>query len=272
MFFVHQYGNDKSQKDDEELCLQVKSQESTGASFVSHIHDDHGTIQFLEAAFVGDRALGEGLQDYVDARGERLKPEKPRGTQADLTAKAQKWVDLLGDGYESSRECGCVKPKIRLEVQHRFADNTADAASSYGWVDFAGEVKFEVTLEPTDSMGVVWFRADTSVVRPVTMTSIRKECKGRGWLTEDWEFVTFFQDDAETMNLRVGIYPSKRIGSSTCAGHVYPTLNSDLPTVVLPLDSGGTARVTAQIDGFGSGTAQEWLTVKLLEAPASDSR
>lgn len=86
---------------------------------------------------MGDRALGEGLPDYVDARGERLRPEKPRGTQADLTAKAQKWVDLLGDGYESSRECGCVKPRIRLEVQHRFADNTADGASRAGWVDFA---------------------------------------------------------------------------------------------------------------------------------------
>jgi hypothetical protein len=272
MFFVHQYGDPQSQKDDEELCLQVKAQEPTGASFVSHIHDDHGTIQFLEAAFVGDRALGEGLQDYVDARGGQLKPEKPPGSQADLTAKAQKWVDLLGDGYASSPECGCVKPRIRLEVQHRYADNTADAASSYGWVDFAGEVKFQVTLEPADSMGVVWFRADTSVVRPVTMTSIRKGCTGTGTITEEWEFFTFFQEDAETMDLRVGIYPSERIGSSPCVAHVYPTLNSDLPTVVLPLDSGGTARVTAHLDGFGSGKAQEWLTVKLLEAPANHSR
>jgi hypothetical protein len=58
MAFVNADGSAKS---DEELCRQMKVMERTGESFVSHIRDDHETIQFIEAGFAGDRALGEGL-------------------------------------------------------------------------------------------------------------------------------------------------------------------------------------------------------------------
>jgi hypothetical protein len=107
-------------KDDEELCLQMKRFEHTGDEFVEHIHNDHGGIQFIAAAFVGDRALGEGLQDY------RLSIERPPGSQAELTAKARKWVDLLGDGYSASPECGCV---VKLEGKFTYTDSLSGAFS-----------------------------------------------------------------------------------------------------------------------------------------------
>lgn len=93
-------------KSDEELCLQMKQFERTGEKFVEHIDNDHGEIQFIAAAFAGDRALGEGLRDYG------LKVEPPPGTQAELTAKARNWVEHLGEAYSASKECGCV---VKLE-------------------------------------------------------------------------------------------------------------------------------------------------------------
>ena len=101
-------------KSDEELCLQMKQFEHTGDKFVEHIFNDHGDVQFIAAGFVGDRALGEGLQDY------RLAIEKPPGTQAELTTKARKWVDMLGEGYSASPECGCV---VKLEGKFTYTDS-----------------------------------------------------------------------------------------------------------------------------------------------------
>jgi hypothetical protein len=108
-------------KSDEELCLQMKQFEPTGEDFVGHIFNDHGpeNTQFIAAAFVGDRALGEGLADYG------LAIEKPPGTQAELTAKARKWVDILGEGWKSSRECGCV---VRFEGTFTQTEDVATGA------------------------------------------------------------------------------------------------------------------------------------------------
>ena len=108
MFFVDGSGNPKS---DEEMCRLMKVMEKPGESFVSHIRDDHETIQFIEAGFAGDRALGEGLQDYG------LSAQPPPGTQGELTNKATKWVEAIGEGYESSPDCGCVKPDVELTMK-----------------------------------------------------------------------------------------------------------------------------------------------------------
>lgn len=103
-------------KSDEQLCLQMKKFERTGEEFVSHIFNDHGpdNIQFIAAAFVGDRALGEGLADY------RLVVEKPPGSQAELTAKARKWTELVGEGYSASEECGCL---VKLQGKFTYKDS-----------------------------------------------------------------------------------------------------------------------------------------------------
>lgn len=108
-------------KSDEELCLQMKKFERTGDEFVEHIHNDHGGIQFIAAGFAGDRALGEGLKDYG------LTIEKPPGTQAELTAKARRWVDLLGDGYSASNECGCV---VKLQGKFTYTDSLTGMMSN----------------------------------------------------------------------------------------------------------------------------------------------
>ena len=45
-------------KDDDELCMLMKRFEPTGEQFVDHLKTDHREIQFIKAAFNGDRALG----------------------------------------------------------------------------------------------------------------------------------------------------------------------------------------------------------------------
>lgn len=89
-------------KTDEELCLQMKTFEPTGEDFVEHLDNDHHGIQFIAAGFKGDRALGDGLADFS------LVAEPPPGTQAELVAKAKRWTEILGDGYQASKPCGCV--------------------------------------------------------------------------------------------------------------------------------------------------------------------
>lgn len=61
-------------KSDEELCMQMKRFERTGDQFVDHLTTDHREVQFIKAAFNGDRALGaDGLKDNS------LVAEKPPG-------------------------------------------------------------------------------------------------------------------------------------------------------------------------------------------------
>jgi hypothetical protein len=164
-------------KDDEELCLQMKRFERTGASFIEHLDNDHHGIQFIAAGFAGDRALGEGLKDYG------LAIEKPPGTQADLVAKARKWVDLLGPGYEASPECGCVPPKIKLKVEHTWLFETPGGVPSRQ----ASAARFEVQLEPYGDERPDYFRGQFSLVRRVDMR-VPKFCKANTSVKESWEF------------------------------------------------------------------------------------
>jgi hypothetical protein len=103
-------------KSDEQLCKQVKRFERTGAEFVDHLDRDHGEVQFIESAFVGDRALGAALASYG------LRVEPPPGTKGRLVALARKWVETLGDGYSASPECGC---SIALEGEFSSLDRTS---------------------------------------------------------------------------------------------------------------------------------------------------
>ena len=139
MFFVDGSGNPKS---DEEMCRLMKVMEKPGESFVSHIRDDHETIQFIEAGFAGDRALGEGLQDYG------LSAQPPPGTQGELTNKATKWVEAIGEGYESSPDCGCVKPDVELTMK---SDLKGTAPGGF----MTAQASATLRLEP-DSTGLIY--------------------------------------------------------------------------------------------------------------------
>lgn len=131
-------------KSDEELCMLIKTFESDGRHFVDHIEHDHDEIQFIEAAFNGDRALGaEGLRDND------LTAAPPPGSQASLTASARRWVDAMGaeDGWTGDAACGCRMPALELTAH---LDVVIDA-------DMQMRVRMSATVPLTaDSTGLVF--------------------------------------------------------------------------------------------------------------------
>ena len=267
MFFVDDKGRRKS---DEQLCLQIKDQEETGKGFVGHIENDHEEIQFIAAAFVGDRALGrEGLEQY------KLKAQPAPGTQGQLTAKARDWVNILGKtGYTASRECGCVLPKIKLQVHHRSAIDPNHISHRAGQIGFSGDANFEVTLTAVhEAQGRIWYTGTKSLVRQLLVYHVARGCQGTASEREDWLWSAQVHTASEQMTLQWGFTTSDEKGQSVCVrgGHrsempTYPSIfggQSDEP-LVMPLDSAATKETTAK-EEHGSG--QEWLKVKVLAVP-----
>ena len=94
----------------EDLCMQMKQFERTGASFIDHIQRDHGSTQFIAAGFAGLRAL-----DNATLASEQIVAQPPPGTQADLTQKARDWVAAMGGDFVGDPECGCVVG-VKVEI------------------------------------------------------------------------------------------------------------------------------------------------------------
>ena len=192
-------------KDDETLCLQMKRFEKTGESFVEHIRNDDGDIQFIAAGFAGDRALGEGLKDYS------LVAEPPPGSQADLTAKAQKWVDDLEGHYADSPECGCVVPKIKLEIHHTTETNTPNGLPS----KVASEVEFEVNLLPMGEGKPGGYKGDFSLVRNVVMT-VPSNCTAKESINEQWTFYAISRPTRTPCRCGVPRLTDEPVGAIKC--------------------------------------------------------
>ena len=165
-------------RSDEELCMQMKMSNRTPELFVSHVFNDHGGIQFIAAGFKGDRAVGE---EELTRLGLRVEP--PPGTQAELTEKARRFVEILGErGFESPR-CGCVLPKVKLEIHHK----TALAVPRGFPPREETDETFEVALEPMGDDKPGMFRGTHSLTRQIRLT-LPRHCTGRGSRDERWEF------------------------------------------------------------------------------------
>ncbi len=132
-------------KSDEDLCVQMKTFEESGASFVEHIRNDHGGIQFIAAGFKGERGLGKESQDPSDS-GEPFAAVPPPGTQEELTQKAREWVKAMGGDYVGSKACGCRRGKIELKMTLSWTQATARNSVS-------AEASATVPLTP-DSSGL----------------------------------------------------------------------------------------------------------------------
>jgi hypothetical protein len=211
MFFVNEDGSDKS---DDELCRQMKRMEPSGEKFVSHIRDDHETIQFIETGFAGDRALGEGLKDYG------LEAEPPPGTQASLTEKAKKWVEAVGEGYSSSPECGCVKPNVELEMK-------SDLQGIAQGKTMSAHVTATVKLAP-DSAGLSYHGTAPLVHGTYTMPPLPPGCRvafapAGGDL--DVKDVRFEIPDEGAMTIQLLVQPTNSGGFMTLTCPKIPPTN-----------------------------------------------
>ncbi|MEP6689207.1 MAG: hypothetical protein ABJC36_12735 [Gemmatimonadales bacterium] len=253
-------------KDDEALCLQMKRFERTGESFVEHIENDHHDIQFIAAGFAGDRALGEGLGDI------ELVVEPPPGTQADLTAKARRWVESLDGHYGDSPECGCVVPGIKLKVRHTTLLQVPNGLPSKE----ASEVEFEVKLLPMGEDKPGGYQGEVSLVRTIQLT-VPQFCTARGSREERWVFYAMLPPDSDSLTVWRFLRDDDPVGGIECrhgAGtakitHLFPgtpvSQLGDGEPLLIPSDAGSTRELT--LDEAGG---RESLTITVLEVPAGE--
>jgi len=261
-------------KSDETLCLDMKRHEAVPDSFVDHMESDHKEVQFIEAAFLGVRALSP-----TDPTRNGIVPEPPPGNQAALVAKAKKWVQLVGGewkegpGTREPSECGCVMPKIKLQVHHKSAIDPNHLSHRMGDIGFSGDANFEVTLTAMhEAQGRVYYTGTNSLVRPLQVYHVRRDCKGTASEREDWVW-TAEVDTSQQMKLHWGFTTSDEKGESVCIVGGYrdvapldPSIfdgTSDEP-LVMPLDNGATKQITAKEE---NGSGQVWMTIKVLAAP-----
>ena len=114
-------------------------------------------------------------------------------------------------------------------------------------------------------------KGQASLVRPLRVYHAVKACRGTASQKEDWVFVGVVDEQTNQMTLQVAFATSEETGESICTlpGYVDrmeldPSLFGDLERIVIPLDSGATKQETLREP---NGTAQEWLTVKVLGVP-----
>ena len=244
-------------KSDEKLCLEMKRFEPTDSQFVDHIQNDHREIQFIEAAFNGDRALGQALKG---------KPEPPPGTQADLVAKAKKWVNLVGkEGYKSSPECGCIIPKIKLRIHHTWLFEVPGGLPSRQ----SSEASFEVSLHPVkDRPG--YSEGQFSLNRRIDMT-LPRNCTGNGSVKERWQLnalIDSVSGSVKVWHTQLSEEPTGQIecrqGGGTGKMNIDPGVLAGVlgaGEMVIPADS-----TTKKVAASQLGT-KESLTITVLEAP-----
>jgi hypothetical protein len=252
-------------KSDEELCLQMKHHEKAGHDFVGHIFNDHDStnVQFIAAGFKGDRAVGEALPDYG------LVAEPPPGSQAGLTEKARKWVELLGEeGYTASPECGCVMPKIKLEVHHTQSLEVPRGLPSKE----ASEVKFQVNLEPAGEDKPGFFLGERSLTRTINMT-LPQYCKGEASRRERWQLWALIDSVDGSIKVAQVAFDQLPKGYIECSnnqgkGRIDPLMPLPSPgnspgfqELLIPADS------TSKTVRAGDKTWSESLTITVLEVP-----
>ena len=245
-------------KDDDKLCMLMKRFEPTGEQFVDHLETDHREIQFIKAAFNGDRALGAALKG---------KPEPPPGTQANLVEKAQKWVDLVGkDGYTASPECGCVMPKIKLKIHHTWLFEVPGGLPSRQ----SSQALFEVSLQPVkDRPG--YSEGEFSLNRRIDMT-LPRNCSGSGNVKERWLLKALMDPKSGSVTIWHTQLDEEPTGQIECRqgggtgkmgidpGVLAGTLGAG--EMVIPADSTSKKVEASELD------TQESLTITILEVPS----
>jgi hypothetical protein len=251
-------------KSDDQLCLEMKKFEPTGDQFVDHIQNDHNEIQFIEAAFNGDRALGaDGLREYG------VVAQKPPGTQADLVAKARKWTGLLGAGYEASPECGCVLPKIKLGIHHTQVSEVPKGIPSRE----ESEARFELELEPMGEKKPGMFAGQHVRIREIRLT-VPEDCSGQASLRERWVLYAYVDTTSGQLKTWRSLFQDDPSGGIKCKhgpgraswdvgkGHLSALAFGGLD---IPADSGSSK--TVEEEGLGE---RESLTITVLELPGTE--
>jgi hypothetical protein len=192
--------------DDEALCVKVKSFESDASGFLAHVEEDHGEQRFVDVAFRGDRALPPDLMQLY-----RVTADAPPGGHGSLLAKANRWVELLDGHWNDPPSCGCIKPRVRLEVQHTWLLETPHGLPSRQYSD----AKFEVDLMALGDDRPGYYQGNIVLDRRVDLT-VPSDCTGRAAVKESWQFNLHVDPKTGSTQIEHLQVPGDQTGSLTC--------------------------------------------------------
>jgi hypothetical protein len=250
-------------KSTEQLCTLVKGFEENADSFISHVATDHGEVQFVKAAFEGVRGLDSESIDLYD-----VKPEPPPGSMGELIAQGTRWARLVGEHWKDSRECGCVLPKMKLKVEHRWVFETPGGVPS----SMASTARFEVPLEPYGDERPNYFHGRFSLDRPVD-TKVPSFCTANTSVKERWEFNALVDPESGDVKVWHTQISDEPTGEIVCRqGGGTARMNADMGALVgllgagemvIPLDS--TRRKQASFEGM-----REALAISVLAVPEQE--
>ena len=176
-------------KDATTLCKQIKGAFHDAEDLIGHMTDDNGGNNFTRTAYNGDRGLDP--ERYGDIP--RVWP--PISHEAFIQL-GRKWVAAMGGELEGDESCGCVMPRIRLEVHHTQAMEVPHGLPSKE----ASDVKFQVDLEPAGDDKPGFFLGQHSLTRTINM-ALPQYCEGKASRGERWQLWALV--DSVTGSMRV---------------------------------------------------------------------
>ena len=247
-------------KDPTALCKQIKGASHDADDLIGHMTDDNGGNNFTATAYRGDRGLDPDRYDIQSA--------PPTISHQTFIQLGRKWVAAMGGELEGDESCGCVMPKIRLEVHHTQSMEVPRGLPSRE----ASDVKFQIDLEPAGDDKPGFFLGQHSLTRTIEMT-LPQYCEGQASRGERWQVWALV--DSVTGSIRVAqvAFDDEPKGYIECSndrgkGRIDPLFplpgpgsSAGMQELVIPADS------TSKTVRAGDGHWNESLTITLLEVP-----
>ena len=87
------------------ICKQMRRFFPRAESFLKHIAENTGPVDFSGMAFLGTRGLNELGQAL--AFSQPYRPEPPSIPLSEMAQRAQAWVSAMGGEFEGDTRCGC---------------------------------------------------------------------------------------------------------------------------------------------------------------------
>ena len=248
-------------KDATTLCKQVKRSSHDAKDLIGHMTDDNGGNNFTATAYNGNRGLDS-------TRYEDIQPVWPPIPHDAFIRLGQKWVDALGGELKGDESCGCVMPKIKLEVHHTQSMEVPRGFPSKE----ASDVKFQVDLEPAGEDKPGFFLGEHSLTRTIDMT-LPPNCTGTASRPERWQLWALIDSVSGSIKVAQVAFDALPKGFIECTydrgkGKIDPLF--PLPG---PGDSPGFQELlfppesTSKTVRAGDRTWSESMTITLLEVP-----
>jgi hypothetical protein len=248
-------------KDATTLCKQIKRTSHDAKDLIGHMTDDNGGNNFTATAYNGDRGLDP--DQYGD-----IPRVSPSISHEGFIRLGQKWVAAMGGELKGDESCGCVMPRIKLEVRHTQVMEVPQGLPSRE----ASNITFQVNLEPAGEDKPGFFLGERSLTRTIDMT-LPQYCEGKASRRERWQLWALIDSVSGSIRVAQVAFDELPKGYIECRndrgkGKIDPLFPLPGPgnspgfqELLIPADS------TTKTVKAGDKTWSESLTITVLEVP-----